>query len=111
MSFQEYMEKVRQTIKPSDMPNDDLEHIAETCGIEVALKLIEHCNGATNICVPLSSFKKFERAYIQEEYAKEPRQKTILRLANEMKITRTEISKIVGQDIGDSSIQLGLLDQ
>lgn len=54
-------------IKPEDMPNDDLQYIAETAGIKSALALI-FCTPGLTVSIPQKPFKEVKERYIMDKY-------------------------------------------
>lgn len=50
-----------------DLPNEDMRAIANICGIEVVLKLMEHMPGLI-VNVPKNGMKKVKERYIVDNY-------------------------------------------
>lgn len=54
-------------ITDEDMPNNDLRLVAESCGIEIAIRLLEELPGIS-IFIPKSGFKRIVEGKIREGY-------------------------------------------
>lgn len=50
-----------------DMPNGDMRLVAELCGVEIAVKLMEQLGGV-NIYIPKLLEKRLMEAYVQRHY-------------------------------------------
>ena len=59
--------KWRKEIRIEDLPNKDLQIVAELCGLDVALSLIENLDGV-NIYIPKFSFRRMIKCYVQRHY-------------------------------------------
>ncbi len=54
-------------INIEDMPNNDMKLVAESCGIEVAVMLLQYLSGI-QLNIPKFGFKKIIDRYILENY-------------------------------------------
>lgn len=112
MSFQTYLtEQIIPKLQADDMPNEELRFVAEVCGMDVAMSLLQNCVGMINLSVPVNGMKHFKHSYIQKCYSDKPTKQTVFKLANELGITAVEINRILGQHTNEKTQQLGLLDQ
>lgn len=55
------------SITAEDLPNDVLQHVAETCGLDVAKSLLLHCAGM-RIDIPLRPKRDAAKRYIELHY-------------------------------------------
>ena len=79
-----------QKVTIDDMPNQLFIDIAETCGVDVAVSLLNNFNGNT-ILVPLFGMRKLEKRIIFNEYAKEFNSECIRKLARRLFISERAI--------------------
>ena len=61
------MKNWTKDIKTEDMPTEDLKLIAERCGLDVAIKLIEHLPGI-QLYISSSAVQKMQEGYIRKTY-------------------------------------------
>lgn len=61
------MDDWKKEITIKDMPNGDMRLVAELCGIDTALILMEHLGGV-NIYVPKMIEKRIMATYVQRHY-------------------------------------------
>lgn len=54
-------------LSKEDLPNDDLLLVAEKCGLEVAIRLMNQLQGLT-INIPRNALRKVVSRYIREQY-------------------------------------------
>lgn len=54
-------------LKPNDMPNNDLKLVAENCGVETAIKLLEHMPGIS-IYIPKPERTDLVKKYIIKNF-------------------------------------------
>lgn len=59
--------EITKNLKPEDLPNEELKLVAEICGMEFALVLIQNFSGIT-IGVPKNALKKVIDEYITNKY-------------------------------------------
>jgi hypothetical protein len=62
--MQEYKDWLTK-LEPEDMPNEDIRLVAECCGMDTAIKLLQEMGGVV-ICIPKLGGKRLYRRYIQE---------------------------------------------
>ncbi|MDD3149916.1 MAG: Mor transcription activator family protein [Candidatus Gastranaerophilales bacterium] len=60
-------EKWLKDIKPDDMPTDNLRLIADACGVETAVNLIENLAGIS-VYIPGSALTHLKTNYIKKKY-------------------------------------------
>ncbi len=56
---------IKEKIRVIDMPNEDMRFIAETCGVETALKIMENLSGA-RFFVPIYWQKHIATRFVAE---------------------------------------------
>lgn len=61
------MNKWAKNLAADDMPTSDLRMIANLCGVEVAVKLVENLAGLP-IYIPSSAVKTLQRQYIRKSF-------------------------------------------
>lgn len=99
-------------ITVNDMPNELFRDIAEMCGIDAAVRLLENFSGVT-IAVPVRGFEKIEKKIILREYTKDYSSITIKRLAGRLNMVEKNIRNVL-QNYGfepDVEGQIHLFDK
>ncbi len=81
-----------KNITEDDLPNDVMQHIAETCGIEVARALLLHCSGM-RIEVPLKPKREAVKRYIIEHWDGE----NVETLVRQTGMSRSLVYKVLGE--------------
>lgn len=61
------MANLFDSLTSDDLPNDVLQHVAETCGLEVARALLVHCAGM-RIDIPLRPKRDAAKRFIELNY-------------------------------------------
>lgn len=75
-----------------DMPSDETKFLAEFCGVETAINLIENLKGVT-INIPQDGFRRLKDKYILEHY--DGSRSSILRLSMQCDVTDKYIYKLL----------------
>lgn len=101
-------EKWIKDIKPEDMPTENLRLIAESCGVEATIKLIEGIGGIS-VYIPSSAKTQIKTNYILKKY--DGTRDCVNRLAIELGVSANYIYKIVNKKPEkEGKKQLSLLD-
>jgi Mor family transcriptional regulator len=61
------LEELMSAITEADLPNEDMRLIAERCGLDVAVKILQELPGVA-FFVPKNGFQKVLTAYIRHSY-------------------------------------------
>ena len=68
MNLKEAFEKEVESMTLEDMPTEDMRHLAESCGVDVAIKLLKTMAGI-NIYIPLQiRFRKVIERFVVKEF-------------------------------------------
>lgn len=59
--------KWRDLIGKDDLPNDDIKNIADICGMDTAIKIMENMPGLL-VNIPKNGMRKVKNRYIAEHY-------------------------------------------
>jgi len=83
----------------ADMPNDDMKLVAEQCGMEVAIILLEKLNGIIIYIPKIAADKRFIKKYVNENYDG----RNAKNLAVEIGVSEQYIYKLLAGDNGKKS--------
>ncbi len=61
------MPTLLETLRAEDLPNEGLQYIARTCGMEIAKQLITHCAGM-HFDIPLRPSRSVAKRHIETYY-------------------------------------------
>jgi Mor family transcriptional regulator len=110
-NYQEYIVEAIQTWTVEDMPNPDLQYIAECCGVDVAIKLILHCAGTQNISIPMRALDSLRDRYIRENHDASNTRHSVLRLAKQVGCGTSHVNKVLRLRDDESSHQITLMER
>lgn len=79
-------------ITVEDMPNDEIKFLAEFCGVETAVNLVENLRGVT-INIPSDGFRRLKDKHILQNY--DGSRSSILRLSLQCDVTDKYIYKLL----------------
>jgi Mor family transcriptional regulator len=84
------LKDITKDIKAEDMPNGDMQLVAEHCGIETAMVLMEHLP-AINLYIPSGWWKAIVERYIQKNH----RRVDVKHLALECHVSETFVYNVI----------------
>ncbi len=87
-------QKILENITPEDMPTENMQLVAEVCGVDTAINLLENMPGI-NVYVPCSGIKNLVNKYIIENY--DGTRAGANKLALECKVSINHIYKLLKQ--------------
>lgn len=79
-----------KNLQIEDIPEGDIKLIAELCGLDTAVNLLENLPGIT-IFIPVTVIKKLKDTYISKTY--DGTRYSIRRMALDLKVTERQIYK------------------
>jgi len=94
------MPSLMDTLTADDLPNDVLQYVAETCGIEVARALLRHCPGM-RIEIPMKPQREVAKRYIETHW----NGKNVGSLAGTLGMSRSFVYKVLSEKSAMRSAQ------
>ncbi len=94
---EEFLKFVNENMTVDDMPTKDMKLIAESCGIDVAIRLMSKLRGGLHIYTPNFWQKKIVKKYILANPHKSAKE-----IANEVEMSETFVNKILNEKAADN---------
>ena len=88
------IDKVKEQITSEDMPTENMKIIAETCGIDIAIKILKNLGGLS-LYIPSSGISLIHNKYILKRY--DGTRDCANRLALELGVSINYVYKILKQ--------------
>ena len=90
------MDLLIASLQARDLPNEDLQVLAEVIGLEAVKKILRQCPGM-NFYVPLKLSADFNRRYILENYGKDgDGVSEVRKIAKALNVTQKTVWQILG---------------
>ncbi|MBO7126645.1 hypothetical protein J6W78_03785 [bacterium] len=93
---EEFLKFVNENMTVDDMPTKDMKLIAESCGIDVAIRLMSKLRGGLHIYTPNCWQKKIVKKYILANPHKSAKE-----IANDVEMSETFVNKILNEKVSD----------
>jgi len=93
---EDFLKFVNENMTVDDMPTKDMKMIAESCGVDVAVRLMTKLRGGLHIYTPNCWQKKIIKKYILANP-----HKSVKEIANDVEMSETFVNKILNEKAAD----------